>query len=71
MEGRRCRASSVGMDDGVVASLETRVESGHEEIDDEAVLDFADPEQVRAGTRLHLRDHRCQLGRPCVTARRR
>jgi hypothetical protein len=43
------RVTGVGTDDGVVASRQPRVEGADEEIDDEAVLDFADPEQVRAG----------------------
>jgi hypothetical protein len=62
------RVIGVGMNDGVATSWQPRVERVDEQIDDEAVLDLADPEQVRAGTPVHLPDHRCQLGDLAVSA---
>lgn len=58
------------MHDRVAASRQPRVERVHEQIDDEPVLDLADPEQVRPGTPVDLRDHRCQLDDLAISARR-
>jgi hypothetical protein len=64
------RIIGVGMDDRVAASRQPRIERVDEQIDDEAVLDLADAEQVRAGTCVHLRAHRRELGDFAVPARR-
>ncbi len=52
----------VGMDNGVVATRECGVKCADQKIDNEAVLDFADPEQIRAASAVHLGDDGRKLG---------
>jgi hypothetical protein len=63
-EGHIDAAGVVGV--GVHHLVATARRAGGElldqQVEDESVLDLADPEQVRAGAVVHLHDHRGQLG---------